>query len=657
MKKSVKGLTLALALLMVICLSNTGYAAFYNDPGGPNYYLPNLMLDLRFNGDTLDYSGNQNNGTPIGTTQYVTSINNNGLNFGGANYVTINNSPSLNLGTGSFSLALWFKTNSDQNNVMIDKRDVSHDYQGYCLTLYYGVPLLQLGDGNAYYNFWPGYNAPTYYDNQWHFLSASVTRNGSTVAVIMYVDGAVAYQGSIGQIGSITNSIPLYIGMNVDGSGDFIGALDDVAIFNAPLTAPCYHSPDYQPQICRYQLYTSTDLDLTFDNTTGDSSRYQNTTTYYGGSPVYLAGMNQNGISLNGSQYVDVTNSNSLNFGTGDFSIACWFKTASTQIINPILDKRSSSYQGYCLLLYNGIPMLQINDQNGYYDFWPGANGPAFKDNQWHFITVSVARAGTTGLKFYVDGNLIYTGNPTAKSGSITNTSDLLIGKDNNGDYFNGCLDELYLFNLALPGNLAEEFNPPAPPVLVSAQPGDGRVSLLWNTVVGATSYQVMRSTTSNGTFTAIATGLTGTTYTDTGLTDGTTYYYEVIALPCGANNPSNVLGATPQGAVYPWAAMANLPDSIYYAQAVTINGYIYAMGFLYNSYNYPIYQYDPNTNTWTENTVLQGIYGWEAVAYNGKIYFIGGTDQNGNALTSVQEYNPVTGSLVAKAWHANRAH
>ncbi len=77
---------------------------------------------------------------------------------------------------------------------------------------------------------------------------------------------------------------------------------------------------------------------------------------------------------------------------------------------------------------------------------------------------------------------------------------------------------------------------PPAP-TQVTAAPGGRQVILSWFTAPGATSYNVKRSTSSGGE-TTIAT-VSATTniwptsneYTDTGLSTGTTYYYEVSAV------------------------------------------------------------------------------------------------------------------------------
>ena len=73
----------------------------------------------------------------------------------------------------------------------------------------------------------------------------------------------------------------------------------------------------------------------------------------------------------------------------------------------------------------------------------------------------------------------------------------------------------------------------PAPgvPSNLAATAGDAKVSLTWSLVSGATSYDIYRSTTKGGEgATPFLTGVTTASYTNTGLTDGTTYYYEVSA-------------------------------------------------------------------------------------------------------------------------------
>jgi hypothetical protein len=85
----------------------------------------------------------------------------------------------------------------------------------------------------------------------------------------------------------------------------------------------------------------------------------------------------------------------------------------------------------------------------------------------------------------------------------------------------------------------------PAQVTGLTATPSTGQVALSWTAALGATAYNVERSTSSSGPFTSIATP-SGTSYTDTGVTAGTTYYYEVAGVnSAGTGPPSSVVSAT----------------------------------------------------------------------------------------------------------------
>lgn len=89
---------------------------------------------------------------------------------------------------------------------------------------------------------------------------------------------------------------------------------------------------------------------------------------------------------------------------------------------------------------------------------------------------------------------------------------------------------------------------PPAAPSGLTAIAGNAQATLSWNTVSAATSYNVYRGTTPGGeSATPVATGVTASTYTDTGLSNGTTYYYVVAAVNLGGvSGPSNEASTTP---------------------------------------------------------------------------------------------------------------
>jgi beta-glucanase (GH16 family) len=94
-------------------------------------------------------------------------------------------------------------------------------------------------------------------------------------------------------------------------------------------------------------------------------------------------------------------------------------------------------------------------------------------------------------------------------------------------------------------------------PTNLTATAGNQQVSLSWNAVPGATSYNVKCSTTNGGPYATIASPTT-TGYTNTGLANGTTYYYVVSQVnPVAESTNSTQVSATPVCA--PPAAPAGL--------------------------------------------------------------------------------------------------
>jgi len=90
----------------------------------------------------------------------------------------------------------------------------------------------------------------------------------------------------------------------------------------------------------------------------------------------------------------------------------------------------------------------------------------------------------------------------------------------------------------------------PAAPQGLSAAAGNAQVALTWTASAGATSYNILRGTTTGGE-TALSSGITGTTYNDTAVTNGSTYYYEVVAVNgSGSSGVSNEATALPTGTV-----------------------------------------------------------------------------------------------------------
>jgi pectate lyase/pectin methylesterase-like acyl-CoA thioesterase len=138
----------------------------------------------------------------------------------------------------------------------------------------------------------------------------------------------------------------------------------------------------------------------------------------------------------------------------------------------------------------------------------------------------------------------------------------------------------------------------PAAPSQLAAIAGDAQIALSWSSVPGALSYQVKRSQAAEGPYEVIASSVTGTAFTDTGLTNGLPYYYVVSAVNAAGegahsiavsgtpgnflisdNFESNTLGALPSGYRPP------LGSGVISAFTDANNTTVIANGSLTNSY------------------------------------------------------------------------
>lgn len=95
----------------------------------------------------------------------------------------------------------------------------------------------------------------------------------------------------------------------------------------------------------------------------------------------------------------------------------------------------------------------------------------------------------------------------------------------------------------------------PAAPAALTATAGNAQAALSWTASAGASGYNVKRATVSGGPYTTVAAGVSAAGYTDTGLVNGTVYYYVVsavnaagesansaqaTAIPAGGGDPGN---------------------------------------------------------------------------------------------------------------------
>ena len=166
--------------------------------------------------------------------------------------------------------------------------------------------------------------------------------------------------------------------------------------------------------------------------------------------------------------------------------------------------------------------------------------GIALTTNAW--THVAVVRSGNT-VSLYVNGSLAGSGTITLNPADLGVTTLNYLGKSQYNDpYLNGNLDDFRLYSQAMTaGEIAALANPAAgAPMQLAVVPGYGQATLTW-LPNATTNYTVKRSMTSGGPYTTIATGLTNLAYTDTGLSNGVTYYYVVSGLGASGESPNSI--------------------------------------------------------------------------------------------------------------------
>ncbi len=296
---------------------------------------------------------------------------------------------------------------------------------------------------------------------------------------------------------------------------------------------------------------------LKFDETSGSSAADSSGNGWTGtlvNGPLWSAGRSNNTVDLDGAND-HVTLPTGVMNGLTDFTITLWANLDSISNWSRLFDFGTGTTVNMFLTPKNGA-----NNRIRFAITTGGGGGEQRIDGTtalpiggWHHVAVTLA--GSTGT-LYVDG--VQVGQNTAMTltpSSLGSTTQNRIGRSQYNDpYLMGRIDEFRIYGRALTAAEVASLMATSPAGLVSAPasltatPGTGQVVLNWSAVTGATSYDVLRASTSAGPFLDVATGLTGTTYANTGHTAGTTYHYVIVARTATSESPNSpVASATAQ--------------------------------------------------------------------------------------------------------------
>jgi rhamnogalacturonan endolyase len=281
-------------------------------------------------------------------------------------------------------------------------------------------------------------------------------------------------------------------------------------------------------------LLTKLQAHLKFDESSGSNAADATGNGWNGtlvNSPGWVAGYSNNAVNLASasSQYVTLPTGAVSNLY--DFSITAWVKQTTASSWARIFDFGTGTTAYMFLAPQNGSNnklrfAITVSGGGGEQQIDGTTSLPA---GVWKHVAVTLR--GTMGILF-VDGVPVGTNNNMTLSPALLgSTTQSYIGKSQYSDpYLNALVDDFRIYNGALTaGEVATLLTPLAVPSGIAATVGDAQVTLNWNSVANATSYQIFRSLTNGGPYTQVAVA-TMNNFTNTGLLNGTNYFLVVKA-------------------------------------------------------------------------------------------------------------------------------
>jgi len=263
----------------------------------------------------------------------------------------------------------------------------------------------------------------------------------------------------------------------------------------------------------------------------------------------WVEGVSGNCVRFDGlADRVEVPDSDAIDFGNNDrFSISLWARSSGSdgdQVLFSKVDGR-----GYYANIVDGNESFVIDEGTTLswvpfqFDF----------DNQWHHL---VFMRETSVLSVWIDGTL-HDEAPENTLADISNPANLSIGGEagSNSASITGRIDDFRIYDRELTTSeireLYTEKTRPSAPQNLAATHGYEEVTLEWQAPVSdgmasITNYRIYRGTLSG--HTSMITEINNVlTWTDTGLVNDETYYYNVTAVNNYGEGPSSAeVSATP---------------------------------------------------------------------------------------------------------------
>jgi fibronectin type 3 domain-containing protein len=205
----------------------------------------------------------------------------------------------------------------------------------------------------------------------------------------------------------------------------------------------------------------------------------------------------------------------------------------------------ATTQAGPSTVLQNGVPVTGISGATGSQQTW----------------TMSVP-SGATNLSFVISGGTgdadMYVRFGSAPTTTTYDCRPYLSGNNETCSFATPSAGTWYVMlhgysaysGVTLTGSYSAPCTPPAAPTgLTATAVSSSQINLSWTASSGATSYTILRSTTSGGPYSSVGTSTT-TSFSNTGLAASTTYYYVVQASngTCSSGNSAQASATTQSG-------------------------------------------------------------------------------------------------------------
>jgi len=326
------------------------------------------------------------------------------------------------------------------------------------------------------------FTAPNINDDKWHFITV-VVEDTNINTIRGFMDGVeLSVSGTPTDNTIDSNAGTWQLGANgqVGGIGGFNGKIDEILIFNKSMELDEINTyfkaglsqhavTNVTPTYRSANSYNVSDEGLVafwaFNNNSliGENSTHvvdlaDTSNATASGNPQWSEenGTVGGAFNLDGTNdFFNVTQTGSLNFGTGDFSAFMWIRpnpvgSSFREMLSNRVNGAGGGQPGYVFDISdqtcNDCLRLVFDDGSG-----GAVSGSPINfnldDGLWHFVGFSADRSGDVTI--YLD---LQTGtfDISGETNNIDSPLTLNIGRENRGNFFDGNIDEIRIYNRTL---------------------------------------------------------------------------------------------------------------------------------------------------------------------------------------------------------------